>query len=72
MARKLEAEEHLDENGVSDEKSDDKLLLNRRKYVTLSGAAVATFLLGSSPAQSTDQNSTDENTYWADFSEGTL
>lgn len=70
MAHELEAESGSEKTAVSDEESEGKLLLNRRKYVTFSGAAVAALAVGGS--QLAASQSTDGTTYWTDFSEGSL
>jgi len=72
MAHELEAESGSEKTVASDEGSDGKLLLNRRKYVMTGGAAIAALVMGGSRTEAATRTSDVGSTYWTDFSEKSL
>lgn len=75
MARKLVSPSGHDSGKLPESKSDkesSKALINRRKYLALGAAATAALLGTGSVYSVAGEPSDGENTYWTDFSEGSL
>ena len=78
MARKLahnggNSPSETDERAVErTDEHDEKLVINRRKYVTVGAAAMTALITGSGSIQASTSGGDEPAMYWTDFSEGQL